>query len=293
MTGETMLTAQYDGVVLRADPSPALPWWSFTKTLIAALCVKAATRGQLDLDAPCPGHGWSLRDLLRHRAGVGNYGGLPAYHAAVAAGEVPWSRAEFLRAVPPDRPIGPPDGQFAYSNIGYLLARDAVEAATGQGLAALLNALTAPLGLTSVRLAATPDDFAGLPFPSGGYHPGWVAHGCAMGTPGDAARLLNALLHDPDLGQMQVACPVGHAIDGRPWTKTGYGLGLMIGEVGPAGRALGHSGAGPFSVCAIYAFPDLARAPVTAAFTCGGDEAPAEWAAVARAQDRTPLNDTP
>lgn len=276
----TILTARYDGATLRADPAPALPWWSFTKTLIAALCVRAAARGPLDLDAPCPGHAWTLRDLLRHRAGVGNYGGLPAYHAAVAAGEVPWVREDFLRAVPLDRPIGPPDAAFAYSNIGYMLAREALEAATGRDFGDLLDGLITPLGLASVRLAQEPDDFADLPFPSGGYHPGWVAHSCAMGTPGDAVRLLHALLHDPDLAQMQEVRPVGHAIDGRPWTKAGYGLGLMIGEVGLAGRALGHSGAGPFSVCAIYAFPDLPGALVTAAFMSGGNEAPAGQAAL-------------
>ncbi|WP_235962522.1 serine hydrolase domain-containing protein [Jannaschia marina] len=268
---------------LSADDVPALPWWSFTKTLIAALTVRSAARGQLDLDAPCKGHAWTLRDLLQHRAGLGDYGPMPRYKAAVAAGEAPWTDAEFLRAVPLDALMSPPRESFRYSNIGYLLVVQALEAATGHSLETLLREMTAPLGLSSVHIARMPSDFADLPFPSGGYHPGWVAHRCAMGTPADAVRLLRAILDDPTLGEMQAAVPLGGTIAGRPWTETGYGLGMMIGRVGTAGRAIGHSGGGAFSANAVYALPDCPGNPVVATFVAGGDEAPAETAAVALA----------
>ncbi|MCK0167959.1 beta-lactamase family protein [Jannaschia sp. S6380] len=281
----TVLSARLSGDVLTADPAPALPWWSFSKTAIAALICDAAARGELDPDARCPGRAWTLRDLLGHRAGLGDYGHLPAYKSAVVAGGPAWTADDFLQAVSIDRPDTPPRTRFAYSNIGYLLARQALEAATGRGLAELVTTrLAEPLGIRSVRLATDAADFARLPFPAGGYHPGWVAHGCLMGTPGDAVRLLAAILDWPACAAMRDAQPLAAEVEGRPWTETGYGLGLMIGRMGAVGSALGHSGGGAFSACAIYAFPDLPGAPIVASFVPRGDAAPAERDAVARAQ---------
>lgn len=202
----------------------------------------------------------------------------------MAADTSVWSPDDFLRAVPPDQPDTPPRTRFAYSNIGYLLARQALEDATGTPLAVLLrDRLAIPLDLSSMRLAQSVEDFADLPFPAKGYHPGWVAHGCVMGTPADAARMLRAILSNPVLTEMQYDQPLPFFDPGRPWTRTGYGLGLMIGDVGPAGRAIGHSGGGPFSANAVYAFPDCPGSPVVACFSPGGNEAPAENAAVALA----------
>ena len=280
-----IFTARLDtGGTLANDPAPALPWWSFSKTVIAALCLDAAARGELSLETTRPGRAWTLRDLLGHRAGLGDYGVLPAYREAVAQGRPVWTSDDFLRAVPPDRPDASPGTRFAYSNIGYLLARQALERATGTSFAILLrDRLAVPLGLRFVRLAETANDFADLPFPALGYHPGWVAHGCVMGTPADAVRLLQAILSDPASADMQDALPLTFSDPGRPWTRTGYGLGLMIGDVGSAGRAIGHSGGGAFSANAVYAVPDCPGSPVVACFTPGGNEAPAEHAAVALA----------
>lgn len=281
-----MITALRDGDGrLTAEDTPALPLWGFTTTLIAALCVDAANRGELSLDTSLSPHAWTLRQLLCHRAGLGDYGALQAYTAAVAARETPWTAADFLRAVPPETPVAAPDQVFRYSNIGYLLAVQTLEGATGQTLTTLLRTrLADPLGLPSLKLAETAEDFADLPFPAEGYHPGWVAHGCAMATPADAVGALDAILGNPALADMRVAHPVDAVTVGRPWTKTGYGLGLMIGAAGTAGRSLGHSGGGAFAACAIYAYPDLPGAPVAACFTAGPSEAPAEHATVALAR---------
>lgn len=54
----------------------------------------------------------------------------------------------------------------------------------------------------------------------------------------------------------------------------------MTGRWGAAGPVVGHTGSGPFGVCAVYRFPDR-PAPVTvAAFAGGPDEGMAEWAAL-------------
>jgi CubicO group peptidase (beta-lactamase class C family) len=162
-------------------------------------------------------------------------------------------RARLLAAVQADRPLFAPDTDWRYSNVGYRFVRELIEAATGSGLDdALAAQVTRRLGLSSVRVAPPGPGFPPPVGPggAGAYDPGWVYHGCLFGTAGDAARLLDAmfagrLLGPESLGAMTARYPLGGALPGRPWTRTGYGLGLMSGEMGATGRALGHSGAGP------------------------------------------------
>jgi len=142
-----------------------------------------------------------------------------------------------------------------------------------------------------VRLARGREDFGLVHWPAARtYDPGWVYPGCLTGTAGDAARLLDALmrgrlLRPESLQAMLARHPIGGAIAGRPWTRTGYGLGLMSGEMGLAGTAVGHSGAGPFSVNAVYHFPDLTEPATIACFTDGTDEGVAELEAARLAAD--------
>jgi hypothetical protein len=79
--------------------------------------------------------------------------------------------------------------------------------------------------------------------------------------------------------------PLEGAIEGWPWMRHGYGLGLMCGEMagkdGGAVPVTGHTGGGPFSVAAVYRAGGAA--PVTvAAFAAGRDEAAVERAVAAR-----------
>src|SRR5206468_911675 len=98
------------------------PWWSFTKTVIAAAALRLVEQGQLNLDALRPGKPYTLHQLLNHRAGVPNYGRLAAYHQAVAGGEGAWSRERLLQAVDADRLDFQPGAGWSYSNVGYMLA---------------------------------------------------------------------------------------------------------------------------------------------------------------------------
>ncbi|MBS8224858.1 serine hydrolase domain-containing protein [Vannielia litorea] len=256
------------------------PWWSFSKTIIAGCALRLARGGRLDLDAEAGGP-WSLRQLLQHRAGVPCYGRLPQYHAAVARGEVPWSRARLMAEVSDTADFSPGTG-WAYSNVGYMLARERVEAAAGCGIGTLAaRCFGEPLGLETMRLATEPEDFADVPGAEG-YHPGWVYHGCFMGAPAEAARLVAVLV--PELIGEGVH-PLGGGIEGRPWTETGYGLGLMAGRAGALGRATGHAGVGPFSCCTVTRFPDAPRPVSVAVFAAGSDEAVPEWEAVRIAQN--------
>lgn len=51
----------------------------------------------------------------------------------------------------------------------------------------------------------------------------------------------------------------------------------MIGQMARAGMAMGHSGAGPGSVSAIYYFGDRTSPCTIAAFAQGCDEGVTEW----------------
>ncbi len=278
---------------LEAGASAAVvPWWSFTKTLIAVAVLRLAERGEVALDAPLDGYPFTTRQLLQHRAGVGNYGGLRDYHDAVARGEAPWSRDELLARVPPDNLLFPPGEGWAYSNVGYLLLRQLIEERCDAGLPEALRELVlAPLDLSQARVAETVADMDGSAFDGNhGYDPGWVYHGCVIGPVSEAAlalqRIMTGDLLSPSLrAALLDRHAIGGALPGRPWHTTGYGLGLMMGGVRcdgmTAARPLaGHSAAGPGSVGAVYHAAELQR--TAAVFTADPQENRAEFLAVQR-----------
>ncbi|MCG7494546.1 serine hydrolase [Thalassobius sp. Cn5-15] len=284
---DRFLSAALDvnGTLIRDDaPDALLPWWSFTKTLIAACVMIRARDGFMDLDATLPGRAYSLRQLMAHTAGLRDYGTVGPYHQAVAAGENPWPVAKLLEASRADDLFGAPGTKWSYSNIGYMFLRFALEVSEGAPLGDIIHRrLIAPLDLRTPRLAIARGDFADLHWDAGGYHPGWVYHGCMMGSAADAARLLHALLQGDLLTaaerqQMMELSLNGKAIQGRIWQTTGYGLGLMIGHTQAHGLAIGHAGAGPFSGNLVAYFP--AAGKIVASFAKGGDETPAEWEAL-------------
>lgn len=288
--------------------------YSVTKTMSAAVALRLAERGVLDLDAPLDR--WlpdfaaadriTLEQVLAHRASLYNYGGIAAYHAAVRAGEEPWSEDEFLARCGGGRLFGPPGLEFSYSNIGYLLVKRVLERASGLSFRELLEReLFAPLGLTTLAPAEKRADLDGLLFgPSpylggdgppravaGLYHPGWVSHGVVAGTALDTARLLHGLFTDgllsaDSIERMTDGESVYAPLCGRPCVEPAYGLGLMMELDEQAGPYWGHTGGGPG--CSVVAHHHPAKngaAPVTVAvFTDGEDPDQAEWMAVEAAQ---------
>jgi CubicO group peptidase (beta-lactamase class C family) len=71
-----------------------IPWWSFTKTALAATALSLVRDGLVKLDDPVPGELFTMRQLLRHEAGLADYGELAEYHTAVASHEPAWPAAE-------------------------------------------------------------------------------------------------------------------------------------------------------------------------------------------------------
>ena len=282
-----VLTATVEGEALgeRHGPAPRVPWWSLTKTALAAGALALVAEGRLALDKPLRPRPYTVRQLLQHTAGVPNYGDLAEYHQAVERGEEPWSREALLRRVDAGRLAFPPGRAWAYSNVGYLLVRDLVEQAVGDEIGAALGRLVfGPLGVPGVTLAREASDLDATAWGNAaGYHPGWVYHGLAVGTPVEAALFLHRLmtgrlLPGGLLSAMQAPYAVGGPMEGRPWRTAGYGLGLMVDVTSPRGRCLGHTGQGPRSVAAAYHFPDLEPPRTAAAFAPVGDQAVVERA---------------
>ena len=249
-----------NGQLSAADSQePLVPWWSFTKTVLAATALTLVRDGLLSLDEVVLGGPYTLRQLLKHEAGLADYGELADYHAAVARGDEPWPASEMLERLDAARLRYQPEVGWGYSNVGYLYVARVIEARTATSLqSAIQQRVLQPLGVTSVRLAKTPAELADVDMGSAaGYHPGWVYHGLLVGSLSDAALLLDrllggSLLPAELLAQMQERRVLGGPLPGRPWIVAGYALGLMQGDIEGDILLSGHTGAGPGSVIAVY-----------------------------------------
>ena len=260
MPAHARILIEGDVVIEAQDAEAPVPWWSFGKTIIAATALRLAELGRLNLDDD--GSGYSLRQVLRHEAGLKDYGALPAYHQAVAAGETPWPAGDLRRRASANTHAFPPGQGWAYSNIGYLEARQRIEAAhPGTLEAAARRLIFEPLGVTA-RLAVAKDDLNGVEMGSArGYHPNWVYHGLFVGSLTEAARLLAGLLgpNSPLQAPSLAAMRQSHALPqfaGPVWKTPSYGLGLMRSATEGGFVAEGHTGGGPGSALAVYGRED-------------------------------------
>lgn len=289
--------------------------YSVTKTLIAAAVLHQVSQGQLALDVSIQQY-WpdfpvatpiTLRQILSHTSGLPDYGGLPAYNAAVkATPSAPWSSEAFLAIARTRGLLFDPGQGWSYSNIGYLALKLLLENITGQSLQAVLDQLIfAPLALTQTFVASTLENVTGLTpgytslfgntiqNMSQRYHPGWVSHGVVVSTASELAAMIDALLTgqilDPLLVE-QMAQPV-HSLGAHPPLQTvGCGLGLFMDTDSSYGRVIGHNGGGPGYSIAAFHFSALAGRPTTiaAATNREGDNVGVEVAyAVARALTKT------
>lgn len=266
-----------------------VPWWSFTKTVLSAAALSLVRDGLVRLDAVVPDGPFTLRQLLRHEAGLADYGELAEYHAAVARGEAPWAVDEMLERLDATRLRYVPGVSWGYSNVGYMYVARLIERVTGLTLEeALMQQALAPLGLSGVRVAKARTDLTGVCLGAAStYDPGWVYHGLLVGPLSGAALFLDRLLAGhllPDvlLQEMQTARALGGPIPGRPWTSPGYALGLMQGAVDTGVTLCGHTGVGPGSVVAVYRCAYGANTASCAVFREGSGEGFAEAEVVNR-----------
>ncbi len=261
----------------------SVPWWSFGKTVLAATALTLVRDGLVDLDEPLPEGPFTLRQLLRHQAGLADYGELPEYHAAVARQESAWSVEEMLKRLDATQLRYAPGGGWRYSNVGYLYVAQLIERISGLSLEqAILRRALLPLGISQVRLARQRGD---LPGAATRYDPAWVYHGLLIGPLQQAATFLDRLLAGELLpanllDAMQNVHHLGGPIPGRPWQSPGYGLGVMQGPTADGLLLCGHTGGGPGSVVAVYRASRGGDSATAGVFVEGGSEGDVEAAAV-------------
>ena len=279
-----------NGQSLTPDRSELMvPWWSFTKTALAATALSLVRDGLVGLDDPIRDQRFTLRQLLRHEAGLADYGELADYHAAVANHEAAWSADEMMQRLDGARLRYSPGTGWRYSNVGYFLIGRLIERVTDLALeeAVSRRALT-PLGLSRVRFAKTRADLQNSHLGNtSNYDPAWVYHGLLIGPISQAAlfldRLLAGHLLPPGLLQeMQTARTLGGPIPGRPWITPGYGLGVMQGSIEGGFTLCGHTGCGPGSVIAVYRICDGNASACCAGFETGASEGAIEALIVQR-----------
>lgn len=253
MDARAQITA--DGVETHDGHAGPVPWWSFTKTVLAIAAVRLVETGRLSLHDLLPGKPYSLAQLLKHEAGLPDYGGLKRYHDDVAAGVAPWPAERLLAEAEADRLRYLPGEAWDYSNIGYREVGLLIVEASGLPLGEALEQLVfVPAGVSGPRLALTREDLAGVAM--GGapdYHPGWVYHGLLVGTALDAARVLRALVEGRFVRfetMLERRALPQHRSDLH--RDPAYGLGLMLSATDPLARPLGHTGGGPGSSFAAY-----------------------------------------
>ena len=262
-----------------------VPWWSITKSCLAACAMVLVAGGRLDLDRRLDGRRFTLRQVLQHQSGLSCYTEHPDYDPALDRHDDPWTEENLLAQAENMPPLFDPGQGWSYSNTGYFLVRRLIERATGADIERALKTLVlAPLGIEKVFIARTRADLRRSVW--GGeddFHPGWVSHGLLMGRPSDAALFMlrlftGTLLPAPLRAAMRERHAVQTDLKDRPWRTAGYGLGLMMDIASPHGLCIGHSGQGPESVAAAYHFPDLDPPLTVAAFAPTDDQGVAECA---------------
>lgn len=256
---------------------PVVPWWSFSKTVLAATALTLVRDGRVRLDELIPGQPFTLRQLLRHEAGLADYGELAAYHAAVENDEPAWPADDMLNRLDAARLRYSPGAGWGYSNVGYLFVARLIERLTERPLdQAVAERVLLPLGLANVRFARTRADMqSAQPAGTANYDPAWVYHGLLIGPFSQAAWLLDRLLGTDLLPvallkQMQTARSLGGPLPGRPWLAPGYGLGVMQGAIVGGYTLCGHTGSGPGSVIAVYRVCDGDASACCAVFAAQG-----------------------
>jgi D-alanyl-D-alanine carboxypeptidase len=143
------------------QPGAAFRIASVTKTFTAAAVLRLVEMGRVDLDASIEAYisaesiavlradGYAteaitVRHLLTHTSGIADFASQnPAYTLALLENPTrEWTRIDQIQfAVDTADPVGEPGGQYSYSDTGYSLLGELIEAVSGQPIAAAVHDL--------------------------------------------------------------------------------------------------------------------------------------------------------
>ncbi|MCM0674698.1 beta-lactamase family protein [Micromonospora phytophila] len=245
---------------------------SVTKTFTAVLTLQCRDDGLLDLDDPLgrhldlPAHGeLTVRRLLSHTAGLQRepHGDVWDTLRAPDADELVAELARAERVLPPGR-------RYHYSNLGMaLLGRLVGELRGGTWAEVLAERVLAPLGLADTSVVGGPHAATGFLVDaySDEAHPEQPTDFGAVGpaaqlwsTATDMARWA-AFLADPAALDPTAAVLAPATLDEMRWPATvtdetlwagGFGLGLILVPQGGRVVHVGHDGAMPGFLAAVY-----------------------------------------
>ncbi|WP_248277714.1 serine hydrolase domain-containing protein [Brasilonema sp. UFV-L1] len=269
--------------------------YSITKTFVSVCLLRLAQDKLLNLDDPLTK--WlpqmpfedtiTLRRLLNHTSGVPSYTNLEDYLPAVCENpSVPWTHEKVAELTCTGKlDFEPPEG-WSYSNTGYMLLYEVIEAVSGKKFAqALEDNVFSVLNLQNTYVAHHVDTKSVLTpgycrylnserimenvIPR--YHPDWCATGLIASTSEEVVKFFDGLfsgklLASTQLEQMLTLVPTGTR---EPWYKKPcYGLGIMADPESRYGEKYGHGGDGPgYNLWAMH-LPNFHGRKLTLAVFC-------------------------
>jgi D-alanyl-D-alanine carboxypeptidase len=244
---------------------------SITKLFVATVVLQLVQEGRIGLDDALARHvtgypgadGITVRQLLSHTSGVPDYGLADGFGRQLLADrERRWRTDEVLALVAGARPDFPPGTDHRYSNTGYVLLGQVIDAVTGSTWAAeIRRRIIEPLHLRHTFIAgAEPVPGGVLPgyfdadndgdqenVETGGPWPSLETTegpaGAIISTAPDLAAFADALFHGRLLGPESLRRMVA---DGPHHPRnSNYGLGVEISRPDYRTVMWGHGGALP------------------------------------------------
>lgn len=160
------------------EPDTLCNWFSMTKPVAATAVIQLADRGLLDLDRPVQDYypsfslagpesrsrAVTVRHPLSHSSGLNNP--LPTRWIHLATEQGP-DRSEFVGALLDKRARlrFDPGTEASYSNLGYLVLGEVIEAVSGQSYQDYIEPnLLVPLGMTTTGFSAVPSQVWATPY---------------------------------------------------------------------------------------------------------------------------------
>ncbi len=286
-------------------PAPRFPIYSVTKVLTAVATLRLHEAGQLPVSSSVSR--WlpnlalppsvAVAHLLRHTSGIGDYGSLKDYHAAVRSRPTqPWSTEQFIDAVVPRGLLFDPGAGWAYSNVGYMLLLLILQKVTDMSFRECLHDLVfAPLGLRDTFVAEEVEDWStcvpgyGSEVDQAGrlvdvrpiYHPRWCAPGVVVSTAVETTMIIDALfagrlLSASTLEMMLtlVRVPGTHP----PAVTPSCGMGILADPDSPLGPSYGHDGSGPGYNLSVWVLPKAVSGGLSVAALVNASGATAQQA---------------
>lgn len=259
---------------------------SIGKMMVATAILAEVEAGELDLDARiwplvndiaqieslANARDVTLRQLLNHTSGFPDYLSEDFAQASARQPDRRWSEADVLAFAYEWPPLGRPGQVFEYSNTNYILLGHILKRSHPSMEAALRETVFAKAGMTSTSVGAAHYEqglargYAGSGQRVDVSREAWAratGDGPLVGTVGDVARFMRALLRDGKL--------IGPDLLGQMLSGSGpeeyYGLGIGI-DADEWGDWYGHAGGDDGFEADVRYYPD---SDVAFAFSVNGN----------------------